>query len=155
MRISSTDGFELCIKSADAETIMPGMQWPHCTAPSSRKASWIGFSLPSFTNPSDVIISEPCACETRTRQEQTGWPFIRTVQAPHSPFAQSSFGPVTCRFSRRTSSKVYAGGHLRVTRCPLSLKFTVFSIRKAVYPTIANFHNLRMLNASMRVTLNH
>jgi hypothetical protein len=59
-------------------------------------ASWIAFNLPFFTNPSDVMMSESSACETSTKQEQTGSPFMITVQAPHSPFAQSSLGPVTC-----------------------------------------------------------
>jgi len=77
--------------------------------------------------PPDVTISASSTCDINTKHESTGRPFISTVQAPHSPFPQSSFGPVTFNLPRKTSRRVWAGGADTETSCPFSLNENRFS----------------------------
>ena len=51
-----------------------------------------------------VVISEPFASTAKTKHELTILPSIITVQAPHSPSAQTSLAPVKFNSLRKKSS---------------------------------------------------
>ena len=93
-------GFGSSASRARADSIMPGWQKPHCSAPQRSKASWTGSTpLPpaarwSGRSPSMVVTSLPCASAARVRQASTGAPSTRTVHAPQSPLSQPCLEPV-------------------------------------------------------------
>ena len=72
--------------------------------------------------PSTVVTSWPSACAAETRQEQTGCPSNKTVQAPQSPASQPTFVPVRPKRSRRTRDSRSAGGTATDTLRPLTTK---------------------------------
>ena len=96
-------GEEFFSSSAVAATNIPGVQAPHWAAPCRRNDCC---SLPCSgarpANPSTVVISHPATCPVATRQEHTGSPSIKTVQAPQSPASHPTFVPVRPRSSRST-----------------------------------------------------
>ena len=88
-------------------TIRPGVQKPHCTAPASRKASWIGSSSSSDgARPSTVTIAAPSAWPASTRHEHTSVPSRYTEHEPHSPCSQAFFEPGRPIRSRSTYSRL-------------------------------------------------
>ena len=70
----ASDGDGLRASRSCVATIRPGVQNPHCTAPASRNASWIGCSSSSAASPSTVTTSRPSACPAATRHEHTSAP---------------------------------------------------------------------------------
>ena len=100
-------GFES--RKAFAVRITPGVQKPHCTAPSSMKACCRGWSLPCWDNPSIVVISLSSTSPTKTRQELIALPSRRTVQEPQFPVPQPSLVPVNLSSYRRTSRSMRSG----------------------------------------------
>ena len=71
-------------------------------------------------SPSTVVTSCPSICPAATRQEQTGSPSSRTVQAPQSPASQPTLVPVNPRDSRRTLDRRSRGETEADTFLPLS-----------------------------------
>src|SRR5262249_34826561 len=66
----------------------PAGQTPHCMAPASMNACCTGWSWPSFSSPSTVVIGLPATAWSLVRQERVGCPSTSTVQAPHWPSPQ-------------------------------------------------------------------
>src|SRR5690242_2627936 len=62
--------------------------------------SWRGWSLPSCSRPSTVMISRPWAWTANTVHDFTGRPSSRTVQAPQWVVSQPIWVPVSRKFSR-------------------------------------------------------
>ncbi|MNN81804.1 hypothetical protein D3C81_1986640 [compost metagenome] len=52
------------------------------------------------------------------------WPSSMTVQAPHWPWSQPFLVPVSCRCSRKASSKVVRVSSSRLWRRPLTSRLT-------------------------------
>ena len=74
---------------------MPGVQYPHWSAPASRNASWSGCSLSPSATPSMVRTGLPSAAATLVTQDRTRRPSRITVQAPHCPSPQPYLAPVS------------------------------------------------------------
>src|ERR1700730_1516901 len=62
-----------------------------------------------------VVIRRPSTSAARRRQEHTGSPSTRTVQAPHAPRPQTTLVPVRPSLSRRASASTTRGSTVR--RC--------------------------------------
>ena len=74
-----------------ARTFMmkPGLQKPHCSAPSwARKRPK---ASASFSTPSRVVTSRPSALAASTEQESTGVPSSQTVHRPQFEVSQPLF----------------------------------------------------------------
>ena len=71
-----------------------------------------------------VVMVWPSPCTASIRQERTGSPSRRMVQAPHTPCSQPALVPVSPTFSRRQSSKVRRGSTSTVTLAPLTSSST-------------------------------
>ncbi len=110
--MSSLVGLGCSPSSAQALTIIPGVQYPHWTPPISTNAFCIGCGVPPVEMPSIVTTDLPAASPTSTRHEFTGTPFSRTVQDAHSPSLQPFLAPVRFRRSRSVSSSVSCGAAL-------------------------------------------
>ena len=67
---------------------MPGMQIPHCAAPSSMKAVWSGCGASGVPSPRTVVTARPSAWTARARHELIARPSRRTAHAPQSPRSQ-------------------------------------------------------------------
>ena len=72
MRTSSSVGDALRLSSAVADMIMPGVQNPHCTPPSSSSACCSGCSSSPTITPSTVVIGRSAAWAARYEHELTG-----------------------------------------------------------------------------------
>src|SRR5215207_8840362 len=82
-------------------------------------ACWSGCSAAPPANPSTVVISRPSYCTARARQELIRSPSARTVHAPHAPWLQPFFEPVSPRWSRTRSSRDTRGSDGKGTLRPL------------------------------------
>src|SRR6266487_2263937 len=91
---SSSSGCGCSCKKAYVLMIKPGVQYPHCAAPSSANASWIGWSFPSCARPSMVNKSEPSAWAASIQQELMERPSRSMPQPQQSPVPQMSFVPL-------------------------------------------------------------
>src|SRR5437879_6132598 len=107
---------------------MPGVQNPHWSAWCSQNASWSGWSLPSRAKPSTVVTSAPSAWTASIKQARTLWPSTSTVQAPHTPYSQPMWVPVSPRSSRRESTRSRRGSTVSWYAIP----FTFSSISRTV-----------------------
>src|SRR5439155_5316658 len=105
-RISSRVGAGLAATSADADTIWPGVQNPHCTASVRTNAPTSGWSR----SPSIVVISAPSSVCTSVMHDSVGTPATRTVQAPQWPSPHAIFVPVRPRSSRSTCASERSTG---------------------------------------------
>src|SRR6266404_2794702 len=85
----------------------------------------IGCSLPSFSRPSTVVISDPSACTANMVQDFTAKPFINTVQAPQYVVSQPTCVPVRSHASRRNSTSNMRGSTSRAHGLPLALILTL------------------------------
>ena len=119
-RISSSEGSFFSSSKALADRIIPGVQKPHWTAPSSTKASWRGWSLPPGESPSIVRISFPSAWIARTRQASIVFPSIRIVQTPHCPESHPFFVPFKLSSSRKKSKRDREGLMVLLYLIPLT-----------------------------------
>ena len=61
-----------CRGTRSRSSACPGVQKPHCSPCSAMKPSCSGWSLPSCSSPSTVVISRPSACTAKTVQDLTG-----------------------------------------------------------------------------------
>ena len=94
----SSSGSGVARSPAVMVTRKPGVQNPHCRPWQSANACCTGDSVPSGSvSPSTVVISAPSALTASRRQERTGTPSSRTVQAPHTPCSQPTWVPVSWR----------------------------------------------------------
>src|SRR5699024_8285276 len=84
--ISSSVGSVSSLSMAKIFMIKPGLQNPHCSAPSSARK--LPNSSASFCIPSIVTIFFPSARSAGTLQDRTGLPSIRTVQSPQLEVSQ-------------------------------------------------------------------
>ena len=80
--------------------IIPGVQYPHCSACSLWKACCSGCHSP-FARPSMVVISLPSAWIARTEQLLTDTPSRWTVHAPQLEVSHPMGVPVFPTRSRR------------------------------------------------------
>ena len=120
---------------------MPGVQYPHCTAPSSTNAFCSGCSSPRRARPSMVATSDPSASFASTRHAFTARPSMCTVHAPHSPWSQPRLVPVSPSSSRSTSSSVRFGRTLTRYGSPL----TISPISTARPPALGSVEGLDRL----------
>src|SRR3954452_213802 len=95
---------------------------PHCAAPWLWNARCKAPPLRVCDGkPSTVVISYPPTCPAAVRQEQTGAPSTRTVQAPQSPASQPIFVPIRPRSSRKTCDRRFVAAAATRTSLPLTL----------------------------------
>ena len=99
-RTSCSVGLGLSRSRSAAAMIMPGVQYPHCSACSSWKACCSGCHSP-FAMPWMVVICAPSACTASTAQLFADIPFSSTVQAPQLEVSQPTGVPVRPATSRR------------------------------------------------------
>src|SRR5262245_42026965 len=99
-RISSSVGLGFFLRNATLVMSMPVVQWPHWSPCSAMNPSWSGWSLPSCSRPSTVVISCPLACTANMVQDLTGRPSRSTVHAPQCVVSQPMWVPVSRRTSR-------------------------------------------------------
>src|SRR5688500_8516828 len=104
--ISARDGFGFFFSNAAPDMIIPDVQYPHCIASASMNASCSGWSWPSFSSPSIVVICLPATFPTGIVQARVICPSTSTVHAPHCASPQPYFVPVRLRKSRNTVSKL-------------------------------------------------
>ena len=107
--MSSSLGSGLCARSAAADMICPGWQYPHWTTSSWVQACWTGWP-PSGERPSMVVIFRSPTAETGSTQERTASPSRWTVQAPHCAIPHPNFVPVSPRTSRKTQRRGMSPG---------------------------------------------
>src|SRR5438445_606813 len=93
-------------RSATAEQICPGVQYPHWKASCSMKAACTGCSASPSARPSIVVISSPACATARARHALIRRPSASTVHAPHWPWSQPFLVPVSPMRSRSRSSSV-------------------------------------------------
>src|SRR3979411_1563931 len=93
----------------------------------------MGWSLPSFSSPSTVVISDPSACTANIVQDFTARPFISTLQAPQYVVSQPTCVPVRSHASRRNSTSNMRGSTSR----SYDLPFTLTWILTAIFFTVA------------------
>ncbi len=101
---SAAVGAGFASSSAFALITMPGMQNPHCTAPTSPKAHAYT-SRSRAERPSVVVTDFPFTLATVSVQARTALPFTSTEQDPQTPSAQPSFTEVKRASSRKYSSR--------------------------------------------------
>src|SRR6266403_2257682 len=89
----------------------------------------MGCSLPSFSRPSTVMISDPSACTANIVQDFTAKPFISTVHAPQYVVSQPTCVPVRSQASRRNSTSNIRGSTSRAYDLPFTLMWTLTTIR--------------------------
>ena len=80
--------------------IIPGVQYPHCSACSSWKARWSG-CRPPFARPWIVVMSAPSAWTASTAQLLTDCPSSSTVHAPQFDVSHPIGVPVLPTISLR------------------------------------------------------
>ena len=115
-------GAGVAASSASAVRRMPGVQYPHCAAPSSAKACWSGWRRPPSASPSTVRIAASWHSTASARHERTGWPSTSTVHVPHSPSSQPCLVPGSPRSSRSTSRRVRWTGTATSRRSPFTVR---------------------------------
>src|ERR1700724_269470 len=93
----------------------------------------MGCSLPSFSRPSTVVISDPSACTANMVQDFTASPFISTVQAPQYVVSQPTCVPVRSQVSRRNSTSNMRGSTCRA----YCLRFTLMLTLTAIFFPVA------------------
>src|ERR1700675_2159170 len=93
----------------------------------------MGCSLPSFSRPSTVVISDPSACTVNIVQDFTARPFISTVQAPQYVVSHPTCVPVRSHASRRNSTSNMRGSTSRA----YCLRFTLMLTLTAIFFPVA------------------
>src|ERR1700730_4713277 len=88
----------------------------------------MGCSLPSFSRPSTVVISDPSACTANIVQDFTAKPFISAVHAPQYVVSQPTCVPVRSHASRRNSTSNMRGSTFRAYDLPFTLIWTLTAI---------------------------
>src|SRR6266849_941390 len=88
----------------------------------------MGCSLPSFSRPSTVVISDPSACTANIVQDFTAKPFISTVHAPQYVVSQPTCVPVRSHASRRNSTSNMRGSTSRAYGLPFTVIWTLTAI---------------------------
>ena len=107
-----------------AATKNPGVQIPHCSAASSRKACCNGWRPSVVAIPSTVSTVFPSTSGPSTKHESTILPSTLTVQAPQFPSRQPSFVPVSPISSRSVSRRLMYGGTSNSCSWPLIVVVT-------------------------------
>src|SRR5713101_10597 len=105
----------------------------------------MGCSLPSFSRPSTVVISDPSACTANIVQDFTAKPFISTVHAPQYVVSQPTCVPVRSHASRRNSTSNMRGSTWRAYGLPFTLMLTaIFSIFTAAVAVSGILSRIKM-----------
>src|SRR5215472_5501788 len=107
--ISASLGLGLFFSRDTADIIIPGVQYAHCIAPSSRNACCTGCSRSSVANPSIVTMALPASVAIGVMHDRCARPSISTVHAPHCPSPHPYFVPVRSSCSRSTHSSIASG----------------------------------------------
>ena len=126
-RTSSSLGFGTASSRARAPSTSPGVQKPHWDAPASANAACSGCGRSAVPSPSMVSTVRPWARTARVRQDATGRPSSRTVQAPQRPVEQPALTPKMPAPRSRSRRVVRASASARSTR-----PFTLSSSRPEV-----------------------
>src|SRR5580704_7512565 len=111
--------------SFTADMICPGVQYPHWNASCSTNAACTGCSSPAAARPSIVVTSRPSHATASVRHASTRRPSTHTVHAPHVPWSQPFFDPVSPRCSRNASSRLTRGSILSACAWPFTVRTTV------------------------------
>ena len=72
-----------------------------------------------------VVIFWPAAAEIGVTQERMAWPFMCTVQAPHSAAPQPNLVPVISSVSRRAHRMGVSGSRSMETVLPLMVRSVI------------------------------
>ena len=99
-RICASSGQGTLSMRALPAITMPGMQKPHCTAPTAPKA-YTKASCSAGLSPSTVNMFLPAALLVLSTQAFTALPSTIMVQVPQAPSLHPSFTEVRCKSSRR------------------------------------------------------
>src|SRR5215510_14111370 len=86
--------------------------------------SWSGWSLPSCSRPSTVVISWPLACTANMVQDFTGRPSRSTVHAPQCVVSQPMWVPVSRKTSRIRWTRSSRGSTSEESFSPLIVTWT-------------------------------
>src|SRR5262249_38849138 len=108
-------------KSESADMIMPGVQYPHCIAPTSRNANCRGWRFRPSARLSMVRIFLSWTVPTRVLHDRMLFPSTNTLHAPHRPSPQAYLQPVSPRSSRKTLNKLRSSSAFTARRAPLTL----------------------------------
>src|ERR1700687_4314388 len=123
--MASRSSVRPCFSNNDERIRMPGMQNPHCTPPSTAKAS-LSTRRISSSVPSSVTTWWPSICSGLRRQDSTGRSSTSTTQHPQLPSgAQPFFAETMPHSSRNTSRKCIPGSYEQVMGSPLRVKLTL------------------------------
>jgi hypothetical protein len=109
---------------ATPDMICPDVQNPHWNPSCSMNVAWTGWSSPSCSSPSMVVIRFPSCITAKVMQDRTRRPSTWTVHAPHSPLSQPLFVPVSDSSSRSASSRVMRGSTMIVRAWPFTVTLT-------------------------------
>ena len=113
----------------------PGVQKPHWSPWHSVKACCTADRVPSGSaRPSTVVISAPSALTASSRQERTGTPSSRIVQAPQTPCSHPTCVPVRPRSWRMQSDSSRRAGTRAVRAAPFTVRLT--SCSSSLMPVI-------------------
>ena len=82
---------------ATPDMICPDVQKPNWKPSRSMNAAWSGWSAPSRSSPSIVVILLPSCMAASVMQDSTRRPSTCTVHAPHSPRSHPFFVPVSAK----------------------------------------------------------
>ena len=93
--MAAGSGWGCRASSSCAVSSMPGVQNPHWSAFSARKACCRSAIAPLSARPSIVSTRQPSAWAASIRQPRTGAPSTRTVHAPQTPCSQPTCEPVS------------------------------------------------------------
>src|SRR5215813_5350637 len=112
---------------ATAEMICPEVQKPHWKPSCSMDAAWSGWSWPSRSTPSMVVMRLPSCIAAKVMQDSPRRPSTCTVHVPHSSRSHPFFVPVSAGSSRNASSSVMRGSTMIVQTRPLTVTLTDMS----------------------------
>src|SRR4051812_1501323 len=127
VRISWSLGSGFSSSRACAVISIPGVQKPHCRAWRSWKPCCTGSRRPPCSSDSTVRISCPSHIAARIVHDFTGWPSIRTTQAPQFDVSQPQCVPVRSSVSRMKCTSSMRGSMSCDTCSPLTVIETLMS----------------------------
>jgi hypothetical protein len=130
--ILASSGLLVLLSRAAVAVSQPGVQYPHCMAPISSQACCTGCRIPSSAKPSTVVTRWPATSAAGVMHDVTARRPINTVQAPHAPSPQPSFGPVIPRSSLSTSSRLRPSPAVTSRSAPLTVIVKAIAARSSL-----------------------
>ena len=133
-RTSSRVGSGFCSNRAYAETMKPGTQKPHCTAPQFIHATCNGCRCCGVPIPSMVVILEYSSTWLIFLvQERITCPFRMMEHEPQTPVPHPTLTPVRPIRRRTSDSLSFSGSHINIRSTPLMFNI-IFLNFMLLYP---------------------